>query len=174
MFTNDGDHGPFQIEGLPVSSFELWFQFVDGIRSMESKSIQQFSAEKLFKPVEDDLKGIEVKILRHPHPPLTTRPHHHSTYTVIALLHRSAITGTFMGPDDRHSVCPSCPGDVLSSAPGGSPDSASRARRLAPPSPGWRSYGNGRRRLPHSPALFAPRWPHAADEQGSGSRTRFR
>ena len=46
-----------------------------------------------------------------------------------------------------------------SSAPVGSPDSASRARRPARPSLGWRWNGNGRPRPPHSPAAVAPRWP---------------
>ena len=41
VFTNYGGYDPFQMEGLLVSPFELWFQFVDGVRSMESRSIQQ-------------------------------------------------------------------------------------------------------------------------------------
>jgi multidrug efflux pump subunit AcrB len=41
VFTNYGGYDPGQMEGLLVSPFEFWFQFVDGVRTMESKSIQQ-------------------------------------------------------------------------------------------------------------------------------------
>src|SRR5271163_232048 len=41
VFTNYGGYDPGQMEGLLVSQFEFWFQFVDGVSHMESKSIQQ-------------------------------------------------------------------------------------------------------------------------------------
>ena len=59
MFTNYGGYDPFQMEGLLVSPFELWFQFVDGVRSMESRSIQQVAVVKLsFYPDTDMSKAM--------------------------------------------------------------------------------------------------------------------
>ncbi len=59
VFTNYGGYDPFQMEGLLVSPFELWFQFVDGVRSMESKSIQQVAVVKLsFYPETDMSKAM--------------------------------------------------------------------------------------------------------------------
>src|SRR5271166_4008926 len=59
VFTNYGGYDPFQIEGLLVSPFELWFQFVDGVRSMESRSIQQVAVVKLsFYPDTDMSKAM--------------------------------------------------------------------------------------------------------------------
>ena len=59
VFTNYGGYDPVQMEGLLVSPFELWFQFVDGVRSMESKSIQQVAVVKLsFYPDTDMSKAM--------------------------------------------------------------------------------------------------------------------
>ncbi len=59
VFTNYGGYDPFQMEGLLVSPFELWFQFVDGVRSMESRSIQQVAVVKLsFYPDTDMSKAM--------------------------------------------------------------------------------------------------------------------
>ncbi len=59
VFTNYGGYDPFQMEGLLVSPFELWFQFVDGVRSMESMSIQQVAVVKLsFYPDTDMSKAM--------------------------------------------------------------------------------------------------------------------
>ena len=59
VFVNYGGYDPFQMEGLLVSPFELWFQFVDGVRSMESKSIQQVAVVKLsFYPDTDMSKAM--------------------------------------------------------------------------------------------------------------------
>src|SRR5437667_6847667 len=63
--------------------------------------------------------------------------------------------------DRRRSAYASCPDDVPSSAPVGSPDSASRARRPARPWLGWRRNGNGRPRLSHSPVASSRRSPDA-------------
>src|ERR1700734_1642940 len=41
VFTNYGGYDPYQMEGLLVSPFEFWFQFVAGVRSMESKAMAQ-------------------------------------------------------------------------------------------------------------------------------------
>jgi multidrug efflux pump subunit AcrB len=59
VFVNYGGYDPFQMEGLLVSPFELWFQFVDGVRSMESRSIQQVAVVKLsFYPDTDMSKAM--------------------------------------------------------------------------------------------------------------------
>jgi multidrug efflux pump subunit AcrB len=59
VFTNYGGYDPFQMEGLLVSPFEVWFQFVDGVRSMESRSIQQVAVIKMsFYPGTDMSKAM--------------------------------------------------------------------------------------------------------------------
>ena len=59
VFTNYGGYDPFQMEGLLVSPFELWFQFVDGVRNVESKSIQQVAVVQLsFYPETDMSKAM--------------------------------------------------------------------------------------------------------------------
>jgi multidrug efflux pump subunit AcrB len=59
VFTNYGGYDPYQMEGLLVSPFEFWFQFVDGVRSMESKSIQQVAVLELsFYPDTDMSKAM--------------------------------------------------------------------------------------------------------------------
>ena len=59
VFTNYGGYDPGQIEGLLVSQFEFWFQFVDGVRNMESKSIQQVAVIELsFYPDTDMSKAM--------------------------------------------------------------------------------------------------------------------
>jgi multidrug efflux pump subunit AcrB len=59
VFVNYGGYDPYQMEGLLVSPFELWFQFVDGVRNMESKSIQQVAVIKLsFYPDTDMSKAM--------------------------------------------------------------------------------------------------------------------
>ncbi len=59
VFTNYGGYDPYQMEGLLVSPFEFWFQFVDGVRTMESRSIQQVAVVKLsFYPDTDMAKAM--------------------------------------------------------------------------------------------------------------------
>src|SRR5580700_816107 len=59
VFTNYGGYDPYQMEGLLVSPFEFWFQFVDGVRNMESKSIQQVAVVELsFYPDTDMSKAM--------------------------------------------------------------------------------------------------------------------
>ncbi len=59
VFTNYGGYDPGQMEGLLVSPFEFWFQFVDGVRSVESKSIQQVAVVQLsFYPDTDMSKAM--------------------------------------------------------------------------------------------------------------------
>ena len=59
VFTNYGGYDPGQMEGLLVSPFEFWFQFVDGVRTMESKSIQQVAVVQLsFYPDTDMSKAM--------------------------------------------------------------------------------------------------------------------
>ncbi len=59
VFTNYGGYDPYQMEGLLVSPFEFWFQFVDGVRNMESKSIQQVAVIELsFYPDTDMSKAM--------------------------------------------------------------------------------------------------------------------
>jgi multidrug efflux pump subunit AcrB len=59
VFVNYGGYDPYQMEGLLVSPFEFWFQFVDGVRNMESKSIQQVAVVKLdFYPDTDMSKAM--------------------------------------------------------------------------------------------------------------------
>lgn len=59
VFTNYGGYDPNQMEGLLVSQFEFWFQFVDGVRTVESKSIQQVAVIQLsFYPDTDMSKAM--------------------------------------------------------------------------------------------------------------------
>ena len=59
VFVNYGGYDPGQMEGLLVSPFEFWFQFVDGVRNIESKSIQQVAVVKLsFYPDTDMSKAM--------------------------------------------------------------------------------------------------------------------
>src|ERR1700734_167314 len=59
VFTNYGGYDPNQMEGLLVSQFEFWFQFVDGVKNMESKSIQQVAVLELsFYPDTDMSKAM--------------------------------------------------------------------------------------------------------------------
>jgi multidrug efflux pump subunit AcrB len=59
VFTNYGGYDPGQMEGLLVSQFEFWFQFVDGVSNMESKSIQQVAVIQLsFYPDTDMSKAM--------------------------------------------------------------------------------------------------------------------
>ena len=54
VFVNYGGMDPRQMEGLLVNQFELWFQYVDGVRNIESKSIQQVAVIQLsFYPDTD-------------------------------------------------------------------------------------------------------------------------
>src|SRR5262249_22907081 len=55
VFVNYGGYDPGQMEGLLVSPFEFWFQFVDGVRSMESKSIQQVAVLALSLSPDTDM-----------------------------------------------------------------------------------------------------------------------
>src|SRR5262249_13158739 len=59
VFVSYGGYDPGQMEGLLVSPFEFWFQFVDGVRDMESKSIQQVAVIELsFYPDTDMSKAM--------------------------------------------------------------------------------------------------------------------
>ena len=59
VFANYGGYDPNQMEGLLVSQFEFWFQFVDGVRNIESKSIQQVAVVQLsFYPDTDMSKAM--------------------------------------------------------------------------------------------------------------------
>jgi hypothetical protein len=59
VFVNYGVYDPGQMEGLLVSQFELWFQYVGGVRNIESKSIQQVAVVKLsFYPDTDMSKAM--------------------------------------------------------------------------------------------------------------------
>jgi multidrug efflux pump subunit AcrB len=59
VFVNYGGYDPGQMEGLLVSQFELWFQYVDGVRNIESKSIQQVAVIQLsFYPDTDMPKAM--------------------------------------------------------------------------------------------------------------------
>jgi multidrug efflux pump subunit AcrB len=54
VFINYGGYDPGQIEGLLVNQFELEFEYVDGVRSIESKCIQQVAVIQLaFYPGTD-------------------------------------------------------------------------------------------------------------------------
>ena len=59
VFCNFGGMDPGQMEGLVVNQFELWFQYVDGVRNIESKSIQQVAVIQLsFYPDTDMSKAM--------------------------------------------------------------------------------------------------------------------
>src|SRR5207302_4424053 len=59
VFVNFGGLDPGQMEGLLVNQFELEFQYVDGVRSIESKSIQQVAVIQLsFYPGTDMAKAM--------------------------------------------------------------------------------------------------------------------
>jgi multidrug efflux pump subunit AcrB len=58
VFVNYGGYDPGQIEGIIVNQFELEFQYVDGVRSIESKCIQQVAVIQLsFYPGTDMAKA---------------------------------------------------------------------------------------------------------------------
>jgi multidrug efflux pump subunit AcrB len=59
VFINYGGYDPGQIEGLLVNQFELELQYVDGVRSIESKCIQQVAVIQLsFYPGTDMAKAM--------------------------------------------------------------------------------------------------------------------
>jgi multidrug efflux pump subunit AcrB len=59
VFINYGGYDPGQIEGILVNQFELEFQYVDGVRSVESKCIQQVAVIQLsFYPGTDMAKAM--------------------------------------------------------------------------------------------------------------------
>jgi len=59
VFLNFGGLDPGQMEGLLVNQFELEFQYVDGVRKIESKSIQQVAVIQLsFYPDTDMAKAM--------------------------------------------------------------------------------------------------------------------
>jgi multidrug efflux pump subunit AcrB len=59
VFLNFGGLDPGQMEGLLVNQFELEFQYVDGVRNIESKSIQQVAVIQLsFYPDTDMAKAM--------------------------------------------------------------------------------------------------------------------
>ena len=59
VFVNYGGMDPGQMEGLLVNQFELEFQYVDGVRNIESKSIQQVAVIQLsFYPDTDMAKAM--------------------------------------------------------------------------------------------------------------------
>src|SRR5262245_48987484 len=59
VFVNYGGYDPGQMEGLLVSPFEFWFQFVDGVKNVESRSIQQVAVVELsFYPDTDMSKAM--------------------------------------------------------------------------------------------------------------------
>jgi multidrug efflux pump subunit AcrB len=62
-FTIYGGHDPFEMEGLLVSPFELWFQLVNGVRSMESTSIQQVAVIKLSFYPDTDMSKAMAQVL---------------------------------------------------------------------------------------------------------------
>jgi multidrug efflux pump subunit AcrB len=59
VFLNFGGMDPGQMEGLMVNQLELSFQYVDGVRNIESKSIQQVAVVQLsFYPGTDMSKAM--------------------------------------------------------------------------------------------------------------------
>src|SRR5262245_4536452 len=59
VFLNFGGYDPGQIEGILVNQFELEFQYVDGVRTIESKCIQQVALIQLsFYPGTDMSKAM--------------------------------------------------------------------------------------------------------------------
>lgn len=47
VYLQYGGMSPYQMEGLIVNQFELYFQYVDGVSAIESHSIQQCAMVKL-------------------------------------------------------------------------------------------------------------------------------
>ena len=59
VFCNYGGMDPGQMEGLLVNQFEIAFQYVDGVKSVESRSISQVALIKLsFFPDTDMAKAM--------------------------------------------------------------------------------------------------------------------
>jgi multidrug efflux pump subunit AcrB len=59
VFSNFGGMDPGQMEGLLVNQFELAFQYVDGVKTIESRCIQQVAVIKLaFYPDTDMAKAM--------------------------------------------------------------------------------------------------------------------
>src|ERR1700722_15050987 len=59
VFCNFGGMDPGQMEGLMVNQFEIAFQYVDGVQTVESRSIQQVAVIKIsFYPGTDMAKAM--------------------------------------------------------------------------------------------------------------------
>ena len=59
VFLNFGGYDPGQMEGILVNQLELEFQYVDGVRNIESKCIQQVAVIQLsFYPDTDMSKAM--------------------------------------------------------------------------------------------------------------------
>jgi multidrug efflux pump subunit AcrB len=59
VFCNFGGMDPGQMEGLMVNQFEIAFQYVDGVKNVESRSIQQVAVIKIsFYPDTDMAKAM--------------------------------------------------------------------------------------------------------------------
>ena len=63
VFCNYGGMDPGQMEGLLVNQFELAFQYVDGVKSIESRCISQVALIKLsFYPDTDMAKAMAATV----------------------------------------------------------------------------------------------------------------
>ncbi len=63
VFCNFGGMDPGQMEGLMVNQFEISFQYVDGVKNIESKCIQQVAIIKIsFHPDTDMAKAMAMVV----------------------------------------------------------------------------------------------------------------
>src|SRR3954453_14323902 len=63
VFLQFGGMSPAQMEGLIVNQFELSFQYVDGVKAIESRSIQQVALVKLSFFPGTDMGAAEAEVV---------------------------------------------------------------------------------------------------------------
>src|SRR5262245_26112258 len=63
VFLQYGGMSPAQMEGLVVNQFELLFQYVDGVKTIESSSIQQVALVKLAFYPGTDMGAAEAEVV---------------------------------------------------------------------------------------------------------------
>src|SRR5271165_6684176 len=74
VFVNYGGFDPGQMEGLLVNQFELEFQYVDGVRNIESKSIQQVAVIQLSFYPDTDMARAMAQVVAESNRALSAMP----------------------------------------------------------------------------------------------------
>jgi multidrug efflux pump subunit AcrB len=74
VFVNFGGYDPGQIEGIIVNQFELEFQYVDGVRSIESKCIQQVAVIQISFYPDTDMSKATAQVVSEANRALSAMP----------------------------------------------------------------------------------------------------